>query len=1695
MAPRKLGSHGHPWLVVDVQWSPFAARDYWVASTANHNCLIWNLNLRDGSATGAIEHSLHGHSRAITDINFSAHHPDILATCSVDGYVHYWDLRKPKQPVLTFCDWFAGATQVKFNRQDPNVLGSAHDRWLHIWDERKAAEPLRSISAHTSKIYGLDWNRTRKTGLVTCSLDKSIKFWDYGNEDDVPERVIRTEFPVWRARHTPFGWGLLAMPQTEPGRLYLYDRRTDSETPLDGPVEPVAIFSGHGDHKVKEFLWRSRGNVTEEADERDFQLISWGEDNMLKLQPLHLAQLEAVGYVKGGLPRKNMAITRKGATYKTFRTVDDHILRGLRAPTMRDPRPPSTAYRRGGVGIGGYSHQYSHGPLWRGPSMKANVSSRKKTDRSRAQLQWMKGVTMKRKSSTPQRSLSKDSAMFSSQYNDKWGGSETVQEEFIRVTQRLPNITWISIDMENFSLVASLKGPWGENGETIYIKVQVNIPTTYPTSRAPKFSIERSMQMPQATYAKLMDEIHELAERFLKYKQNCLDVAFTYLLGEVDLESSKGFLKNVGNIDDLGGLVDESSSEDENEGIAPTSMSQELVQSTESARALLPQMNRPTTYIPPSLCGGRFANDGKLVCFFPSKERPKPFLFVQPELYHERSKDEPSFAGFGRIQVEPPVLRKIPDDTSATENDSEGPDESDVSTSSDSESTNIKTSVWFQPSAPRRLPKYYSESQSHRSSGGGTGIGTGTATGTVTSRRRLGRPRNVVSIYNMAHELPSKREFAKEYAIFGDGSEVCEHNAGVAAKYGQQDLANVWRYCGLLLRKDIPLEVLPFDQRRNSVLVIAKHVVARFRNPSVNSDSMMAHTASDNNLSGRVKWGHHPLAKDYIRDLFDYFEKIADVQMLAMLSCIFSESTTTDSIAYADAHLSQPETPLPMKAPSFSLDYFPAHSSAWALAYRSQLNSALATPRIAQTPLHLSGSPYAAEDYWRGDPGSNSFSCGETPPSVAKPGREYNSTEHFHTQSLSTSPDGRSFRQSNSSNLSGFPTSSVLATSLPKPSAGVVSSSPPTTKKRPSPAENFLSNLAPATLGNITWGNTTFLSEKMAIDGQGSTTRNSISDDELRGKSDDLLPLIPVGISVTMTDQNEFDDDGWLTTPLLEPRYASLYASYRHTYAEMLQMWKLPLSRLEVMKFNVLNKDLGAVNIAQNDMFESECYVARPSTGTSHGNGQITETAASSMLLGKREHLLATVASGRGLDVTGHCRFHETKLKPLQLNAENSVANETMSQSHHSRANVSSNTIVDAISATTAEVGGAVGTCDRCKRIQWQLTCVYCYEPIDSLYAACLGCGCVTHEQCLAEWHSLGEEECPAGDECKCVNECITGPIESWHNLASVLDLKGRTVLKGSDGKTARTSLMHGRVREAAERVTHKAKNHLQIAAVAALSNVGSSLSGFNGRRPKISISLTDDEADESMDNEEGNEILHGPTRLQTSVPSLHSQGSAMRALQDQLGGVNRHDTSYLVTDDQPNNLMMNKASRPTKRDGGGLMAKGGLDALQRATPADLANAGPLPQRSNGGPNHSTAMSSMARLSFGNRLRKAGEYAQAAVGGNMFGASGSDSNVAATAAGAEAIGTDREYLSKDGAIMFGDRPTLLRRRSGGAEVWKSKRPPTIGSELSDQSQSNRESGFSSLVSVGDAPPTHSKENRRGSHHQQRQFFPGAHGGG
>jgi WD40 repeat protein len=165
--------HVSAWEVADVQWSPHPSRAHWISSAAGGSALIWNLNLR--GSRSPIEYTLTGHTRTVTDINFSVFELDAIATCSLDGQILTWDLRAAgRRPSSGFLSCNIAATQVKYSRQNPCLIASAHDTVVNLWDLRKASSPILAINAHQQRCYGLDFDRRSADRFVTCSLDSEF---------------------------------------------------------------------------------------------------------------------------------------------------------------------------------------------------------------------------------------------------------------------------------------------------------------------------------------------------------------------------------------------------------------------------------------------------------------------------------------------------------------------------------------------------------------------------------------------------------------------------------------------------------------------------------------------------------------------------------------------------------------------------------------------------------------------------------------------------------------------------------------------------------------------------------------------------------------------------------------------------------------------------------------------------------------------------------------------------------------------------------------------------------------------------------------------------------------------------------------------------------------------------------------------------------------------------------------------------------------------------------------------------------------------------------------------------------------------------------------------------------------------------------------------------------------------------------
>ena len=407
--------------------------------------------------------------------------------------------------MASFRDWDAGALQVKWNRVDENILASSHDRSLHIWDLRKGVSPVKTILAHDRSIRGLDWNRTRRTGIVTCSLDKTVKFWDYSRSDK-PERVLLTNTPVWRARHTPFGWGLMTMPKRGDTTIYLWDRRTVE----DGPSEPVAAFSGHKE-LVQEFLWRSKGGEDEHGnDARQFQLVTYSEDHQVKLWPIKDETLVAVGHQKNKPIR--FRLTRKGADDKTFRKEPPANLEHERFSALN---PPLATFA---------SKPGKHAAAWKRKAMGMGYmtsAANKRDGTKRSVSDWIKGVQIEPENTDL--SIASESTIWN---------VESLGTELAQLSQKFPNVEFEHVNVAERKCTISLSGPWGVDDELAFVRLRLVFPDEYPETKAPKFELEETSGVSAQRRKDMMKFLVRISGLHTRKGRPCMEACFRYLVGE-----------------------------------------------------------------------------------------------------------------------------------------------------------------------------------------------------------------------------------------------------------------------------------------------------------------------------------------------------------------------------------------------------------------------------------------------------------------------------------------------------------------------------------------------------------------------------------------------------------------------------------------------------------------------------------------------------------------------------------------------------------------------------------------------------------------------------------------------------------------------------------------------------------------------------------------------------------------------------------------------------------------------------------------------------------------------------------------------------------------------------------------------------------------------------------------------------------
>ncbi|XP_075432740.1 GATOR2 complex protein WDR59 isoform X5 [Ascaphus truei] len=262
---RKI-SRQSKWDIGTVQWNPHDSYAHFFAASSNQRVDLYQW--KDGA--GDIGTSLQGHTRVISDMDWSVFEPEVLVTSSIDTYIYIWDIKDTRKPAVSLSA-VAGASQVKWNKKNSNCLATSHDGDVRIWDRRKPSTAVEYIAAHLYKIHGLDWHPDSEYILATSSQDNSVKFWD-SRQPRKCLSVLACQVPVWKARYTPFSNGLVTVmvPQLRRENSLLLWNVYDLHS-------PVHIFVGHDD-VVLEFQWRKQKEGL-----KDYQLVTWSRDQTLRM--------------------------------------------------------------------------------------------------------------------------------------------------------------------------------------------------------------------------------------------------------------------------------------------------------------------------------------------------------------------------------------------------------------------------------------------------------------------------------------------------------------------------------------------------------------------------------------------------------------------------------------------------------------------------------------------------------------------------------------------------------------------------------------------------------------------------------------------------------------------------------------------------------------------------------------------------------------------------------------------------------------------------------------------------------------------------------------------------------------------------------------------------------------------------------------------------------------------------------------------------------------------------------------------------------------------------------------------------------------------------------------------------------------------------------------------------------------------
>ena len=293
---------------------------------------------------------------------------------------------------------------------------------------------------------------------------------------------------------------------------------------------------------------------------------------------------------------------------------------------------------------------------------------------------------------------------------------------------------------------------------------------------------------------------------------------------------------------------------------------------------------------------------------------------------------------------------------------------------------------------------------------------------------------------------------------------------------------------------------------------------------------------------------------------FMHFERLGDIQTLALMACVLGEQrmerAAADITVSADERHASPSLLLDNKTSDVdikSIRYFP--SKVVGLSILTSPSLVMSVPSVLPHLSHAETSGVSSGSPSNSDPDS-SLSTRVTPPLNYSLHRQSLERGLLSSQSVSTSPEQLRHTHRSSSNLAN----TFASLSRPFSFHTSNSNSPPVIQKRGSIPIRRSTNPQPDIIVNPS----SFFSKSFSNTDDGYSETEQKHANPKSGKASKGSNTL----RVRLKNQDQFDMEGHARIPLLLSEHASRYQGYRDAYAYQLSAWQLWPKKMEVLKSN-----------------------------------------------------------------------------------------------------------------------------------------------------------------------------------------------------------------------------------------------------------------------------------------------------------------------------------------------------------------------------------------------------------------------------------------------------------------------------------------------------------------------------------------------